>query len=448
MRPSAPSSGIREPLAATLRCVKEGVADAAERLTSVTRSSVFISRPFLLYWRADAVSGFGSYITLFALQALVVLTLNGSAADVGWLNAARWLPYLVFGLLVGAIVDGRRRLPLMVSADLVQAALLVTIPVMWWLGLLSLPVLMLIVIAYGTASVVNVAAAMSLLPRLVEAQHLQPAHARTDGTDAVAAIAGPALAGLIVSAVGAPVTVLVDSLTYVYSAFTLRKIDLDEPPPRTGVTARGLLRDVVEGVRWVYRGSGLAALALSTHAWFVGNAIVGVVVAPYVLTTLDLTAFRFGIIGAAGGVGAVVGAVITTWVGRRLGTGRTIIACHLVTTLGVVAMVLAGQQTAPAWVMVALVAGQALYGLAMGMSNSHETSYRQLVTPDELQARTNTTMRSLNRGVVVIVAPIAGILADAFGIQLMLVVAAVIFALVALGLGATSFRNVRAPIQP
>ena len=157
----------------------------------MTKSSVFISRPFLLYWRADAVSGFGSYVTLFALQALVVLTLHGSAADVGWLNAARFLPYLVFGLVVGAIVDGRRRLPLMVSADLVQAVVLLAIPLMWWLGLLSMPILMLIVIAYGTASVVNVAAAMSVLPRLVEARQLQPAHARIDGTDAVASTAAP-----------------------------------------------------------------------------------------------------------------------------------------------------------------------------------------------------------------------------------------------------------------
>jgi hypothetical protein len=93
----------------------------------------------------------------------VVLTLHGSAADVGWLNAARWLPYLVLGLVVGAVVDGRRRLPLMVSTDLVQAVLLLAIPLLWWLGLLCLPTLLLIVLAYGTASVVNVAAAMSLL---------------------------------------------------------------------------------------------------------------------------------------------------------------------------------------------------------------------------------------------------------------------------------------------
>jgi len=75
-------------------------ADADARLLRVTRSETFPSRAFLQYWRAAAVSGFGTYVTVFALQALVVLTLHGSAADVGWLNAARWLPYLVFGLVV------------------------------------------------------------------------------------------------------------------------------------------------------------------------------------------------------------------------------------------------------------------------------------------------------------------------------------------------------------
>ncbi|MDQ3628000.1 MAG: hypothetical protein M3419_04175, partial [Actinomycetota bacterium] len=84
----------------------------------MTISERFPSGSFLRYWRAAAVSGLGTYVTLFALQALVVLTLDGSATDVGWLNAARWLPFLVFGLVVGALVDGRRRLPLMVSTDL------------------------------------------------------------------------------------------------------------------------------------------------------------------------------------------------------------------------------------------------------------------------------------------------------------------------------------------
>jgi hypothetical protein len=81
----------------------------------------------------------------------------------------------------------------------------------------------------------------------------------------------------------------------------------------------------------------------------------------------------------------------------------------------------------------------------MGMSNSHEMSYRQLVTPDELQARTNTTLRSINRTVVVVVSPLAGLLAVSRGVPQALVVAAAVFALVTVGLALTSFRDVRAP---
>jgi MFS family permease len=109
-------------------------------------------------------------------------------------------------------------------------------------------------------------------------------------------------------------------------------------------------------------------------------------------------------------------------------------------------MVAAGEHLHPWASLAVLAAGQGLYGLAMGMSNSHEMSFRQLFTPDELQASTNTTLRSFNRAVMVVIAPLAGILADAWGIRPTLLVAAAVFALVSSGLAASSFRTVRAPV--
>ena len=406
----------------------------------------FPSRTFSLYWRANAVSAFGTYITLLALQTLVVLTLHGSATEVGWLSSVRWLPYLVVGVVVGALVDRHPRRPILIMTDLVQAGLLATIPLLWWLHLLTFPALLVVVAAYGTASVINGAAAMSLLPRLVQRQHLQRAHARGDGADAVAMSAGPALGGLLVSALGAPLAVLVDAATYLYSAATLSRISVNEPPSRQGATARNLVREIRDGVRWIYHSSGLTTLAVYTHGWFVGNAAVLVVLAPYALVVLGLTPLQFGLIGAMGGIGAFVGAAVTTWVGLRLGTGRTIIASHAITTIGVLVMTVAGEWS-HAWASVAILgAGQGLYGLAIGMSNSHEMSYRQLITPDELQARTNTTLWSLNRAVMMIAAPLAGVLADAWGIRPTLLITAAVFALVTLGLASSSVRTARAPV--
>ena len=407
----------------------------------------FPPRSFELYWRAAAVSAFGTYITLLAFQTLVVLTLHGSAAQVGLLNAARWLPYLVLGIVVGALVDRRPRRPVLIVTDLAQALFLASIPVLWWLDRLTFPVLLCVVLAYGTASVTNGAADMALLPRLVRRGDLQRAHARVDGADAVAMSAGPALGGVLVSALGAPLAVLVDAATYLYSAVTLSRIRVTEPLAKRGAGFRDLVHEIRDGVRWIYRGSGLTTLALYTHGWFVGNAAVGVVLAPYALGELSLTPLQFGLTGALGGLGALAGATVTTRVGLWLGTGRTIIACHAITTVAVLVMVAAAWPSSGWLSVVVLGAGTGLYGLAMGMSNSHEMSFRQLLTPDELQARTNTTLRSLNRAVMVIAAPLAGILADARGIDLTLLVASAVFAAVSVGLALTSFRTVRASAE-
>ncbi len=90
-----------------------------------------------------------------------------------------------------------------------------------------------------------------------------------------------------------------------------------------------------------------------------------------------------------------------------------------------------------------LAAGQLCHGWAMGLSNSHEMSYRQAITPDVLQARTNTTMRSLNRAVIVVVSPIAGLAADSVGFGQALGAAAVIFIVSALMLALSPFRQAR-----
>lgn len=402
----------------------------------------FPSAEFTRFWWGETVSSFGTYVTLLALQTIVVLNLDGTAQDVGWMSSARWFPYLVLGLVVGALVDRVRRRPVMIGTDLIRAALLASIPVAWATDVLSIPLLLAIVVLYGTASLVNDAASMSYVPRLVPQAHLQRAHARIDGADAVAQTAGPALAGILVKVVGAPVAILVDAVSYLFSAAMAGTVRAPEPEP-SRERIPNLRREIGAGVAWVYRGSGLATLAYATHIWFAANAILGAVVAPYALLVLDLSALQFGVAVACAGVGGSLGALSSSAGGRRLGTGGAIIAAHAVSVVGAVTMAVAGLG-AGGWVAAAVLGlGQAAHGFGIGFSNSHEMSYRQALTPDELQARTNTTMRSLNRAVMVVVAPLGGLLADVAGMRTALLVAAFIFALVVLILLASPFRTVR-----
>ena len=187
------------------------------------RRDVFTHPGLVRFWTASAVSDFGSDITTIALQVLVVLTLDGSAADVGFLNASRWLPYLLFGLVVGALVDRRRRQPILVASDVGRGILLAGIPMLWLVGLLTLPMLMVMVV-FGFLSLLNDAAAQSFLPRLVPQSSLLAANARLDQSSSVAQTFGPVIAGALVTALGAPLAVLLDALSYLASGAAVASI--------------------------------------------------------------------------------------------------------------------------------------------------------------------------------------------------------------------------------
>ncbi len=397
---------------------------------------------FTRFWAAETVSEFGTYITTLALQILVVLTLSGTAADVGMLNAARWLPYLLLGLVVGALVDRRRRQPLLVITDLGRAAMLASIPLLWLTGGLSLTYLMVVMAGFGLLSLVNDAASQSFLPRLVARDVLLPANARLNQSAAVAQTSGPVVAGALVTALGAPFAVLVDAATYLVSGLLIATIQATERVTQTPRAPGSLRREIGEGLAWVYRHRTLAPMALATHGWFLFNSVLITVYVPFALLGLGLTAFQLGLTLAAAGVGGLLGALAAARLGLRWGAGRTVIACRVLMPLGWVLIALT--PSTGLWYVVALLAvGQFGYGLSMGAENANEMGYRQAITPDALQARVNITIRSVNRAMIVIGAPTGGLLADQIGYRPTFWIAIVGLLLVVTALAASPFRQAR-----
>ncbi len=395
---------------------------------------------FPAFWAAATVSGFGTYVTSLAIQVLVVVTLHQGAAGVGLVNAARWLPYLLFGLVVGVLVDRSRRRPLLVTTDLVRAGLLAGIPVLALTHRLTIAVLMAFMVVFGLMSLVNDAASQSFLPRLVPAHLLTQANARLDQSDAVAQTSGPALAGGLVSLLTAPWAVLVDAASYLISGLVLLRVPVAEPPSRRRVALRDIRGEAADGLRWVYRHRTLKPFAIGTHAWFLCFSLVNVVLPPFALRTLGLRPWGLGVALAVAGVGGLMGALAATRLGARFGAGRITIASHAGMALAV-GMVALSSDSWAGWVV--LGAGELILGLSMGISNANELGYRQSITPDHLQGRMNATMRSINRAMIVIGAPLGGLLADAIGFRVVLWIAVVGFAMIASGLAATPYRHAR-----
>jgi MFS family permease len=181
-------------------------------------------------------------------------------------------------------------------------------------------------------------------------------------------------------------------------------------------------------------------MAISTHAWFVCNAVAGAVFAPFVLRSLGAPPLALGLAVSAAGVGGLIGAFFAARAGEALGAGRAIIGCRALNAVGF-ALVACGVAGWSGWAFV--IAGQLVVGLGMGASNANEMGYRQTVTPDTLQGRVNATIRSINRAMIVVAAPLGGLLADRIGYRTALALAAVGFAGVAGWMLLTPFRDAR-----
>ncbi|MFD7074434.1 MFS transporter [Nocardioides sp. NPDC059952] len=401
---------------------------------------------FVRYWTASTTGSFGTAVSTVAIQVLVVQVLVATPAEVGVVNAARVLPYAFLGVFAGVLVDRVRRKPMLVWSNAAQAVALLAIPVLWLVDALTLPVVAAVLFVVGALSVLEMAARQSFLPRLVPRGALLSANARIDQGDTVALTSGPALGGGMVAVIGAPFTVLADALTCALGAVMNARVRVEEPAlPRRPSTPADVLGDVAAGIRFIYRHRTIAPHAISTHIWFVGNAVAVTAFAPFALREMGLGVVAYGIVLAFTGVGGLLGALLAVKAGRRLGAGGAMVLGYAAAPVAWGCAALAPPTVAGA---VVLGAAQVLVGFGMGVENANSLGYRQSVTPDELQGRMNATIRSANRTCAVVGALAGGIVAQLLGLRPALWVAVALFVVAAVVVVGSPLRTARHDSRP
>lgn len=190
-----------------------------------------LDRNFSLLWTARAVSDLGSSITMVALPLVAVVTLRAPAAQVAAVAAAGALAGALGALPLGTRAEYRLKRPAMVTADVVRAAALVTVPVAAVLGVLTLAQLCLVAFVIACAGIVFNAASQAHLKALVGHDRLAVATSRLESTLWFANLTGPPAGGALVGVVGAAGTLLADAASFVASAALVRRIRRPEPPP-------------------------------------------------------------------------------------------------------------------------------------------------------------------------------------------------------------------------
>src|SRR5438067_4321793 len=202
------------------------------------RNPLWRDRAFVRLFAANAISQLGTQFSVLALPLTALFVLHKGALEVALLRAFQVLPFVAFSLPAGVWIDRLRRRPLMIVADAGRALALASIPVAFWLGRLSLTQLYVVVAIHGTLSVVFDVSYLSFLPGLVTRERLGDANAKLLGAQAVAAIAGPSIAGALVGAVGAAVAVLADAVSFAVSAVFVSAIRGREPEPEPSQARR------------------------------------------------------------------------------------------------------------------------------------------------------------------------------------------------------------------
>ncbi len=395
--------------------------------------SLWRNRSFARLWVAHVTSGAGTAITNVALPLAAVLVLGATPTQMGLLAAAGSLPNLLFGLLAGVWIDRVRRKPILIWADFGRALLLVTIPVAAWLGQLSFLQIWLVTFAAGALTVFFQIAAISVLPALVEKRQLVEANSRLSTSDAVIAIAGPAAAGGLVQIFSAPRAILVDAVSYLFSALALGGVAEEEPQPASqpdrddapeavnGIRAAAVSigREVGEGVFELLRTPLLRALTFTSSLGMLAGSISAAVQMLFLVNQLHFTPSIIGIVAACSGIGSLAGAMLAGRAARHLQAGRTLLLGKLLWIAGALLLATAdliGREIAAAGV------AQALVGLGSTLYFVNQLSLRQAITSVRLLGRVTAARRFVLFGVATVGAFVGGALGESIGLRATLLV--------------------------
>jgi MFS family permease len=387
---------------------------------------------FLKLWTAETVSVFGSQISALAIPAVAILILHAQAFEVALLGTVEFLPFILFTLPAGAWVDRLRRRPIMIAGDLGRAAVLSTIPIVYFLNPAALTIWQLYVVGFiaGTLTVFFDVSNQSYLPSIVERDELIEGNSKLQISASAAQITGPAIAGVLIDVLKAPFAIILDAASFVWSAFFVWLIRKPEPPVAHPADALGQKRpsiasDVRDGLRFVLGHPALRAISAGTGTSNLFGNIGGGIMFLYLLDPkyLHLTAGQVGLAFGLGNVGALVGAVLANRIARWFGLGPTIIGSLFVGGLFILPIAIAppGEAALPF-----LIAGGLFGGLSNMVYNINQVSYRQAICPPRMQGRMNATVRFLVWGTIPIGNVLGGLIATVFGVHETIWLAAVL----------------------
>jgi len=367
---------------------------------SVADASGVGRRPFLVYWAGQSISSLGDAFALVAMP-LLVLESTGSVAKMGMVSALAVVAQVLASVFAGPLVDSVDRRRLMMACDLGRAAIYLAVPLLWLARGPSLLALSAAAFVGGALGNIFTVAYVAAIPSLVGNQRLNEANAKLQGTQALAYVLGPLLAGAVAANVGAAWALALNALSFIVSVVSLQLVRFGGPvrpgPGRHDQSpAHGETDRRWAGPRFVWRHPVLRPLLLLMIALgLTGNIGLGAGVTDLFVYRLKhdfaLSDRTVGLCLGVAAVGAVLGAVGAARLRRRAGFGACFLGGTAVQEVGLVLIGLVPRAAATAL-------GALLWSAGMLVRAIPATSLRQTLTPHPLLGRVVATFWALTFG--------------------------------------------------
>jgi MFS family permease len=394
------------------------VPDAA----TPSKSSLWRNADFAKLWAGQSVSHLGNEVTAFALPLVAALTLDAGPSELGLFFVAFSIPSIAIGLFAGVWVDRLKRRPLLIVTDLASAAIIASIPIGAAVGFLSLTQLYIVAVLFGLLEPFFWTSFSAYLPTLVERERLVEANGKLSASEAGIGILGPAVGGGLVQLLSAPFAMIADAGSFVASAICLAGVRTSETPPTTQDGERRMMSEIREGAR-VIRSDEIQTSIVTVELLRVVSSVVWPNYVLFAIEVLELSPVTFGVVGAVGAVGFLVGSLLGPRVTRRFGIGRTLMTGSLLMFASPFLMPFAPGGGSP--LAVWLLIGAAIVGATGDVAISVTVqSFRQAITPQRLLGRVTATSYVLT-GVALAIGPIVGgYLGETIGIRRTILLAA------------------------
>ena len=369
---------------------------------------------FLKVWSAETISQFGTQVSQLALPFVAIVVLDASPFAVAALGTVEFLPFLLFTLPAGVWVDRLPRRAILIVADYGRALLLFTVPIAYAFDALTLAQLYVVGFLVGTFTVFFDVSYQSYLPSLVERGQIIEGNSKLEVSRTTAQISGPGVAGGLIGLITAPYAVLADAISFLASGAFLTAIRKQEEKPAIPEGGRPKVRiELWEGLQYVVRHPLLRPQAMCTGTSNFFSNVAFSIFLVYAVRTLDLSPEEVGLIFTLGGLGGLLGALVSQRLTRRFGVGRTTIAMTFLFGSAGFLVPLAPKDFPHPY----LVASFMISSFAIVVYNITQVSLRQAIAPQRIQGRMNAVMRFLVWGTIPLGSLTGGVLASTIGLR-------------------------------